>query len=93
MPKSLIARRKQQGAVCPICKSPDYTMSPNLSFAGAKPDFACGSCSNAWQDGYDGGIYAKLATVKQNPCPVSKVLIHDLQMLGYDVNMQNLRMV
>ena len=60
MPKSIIAQRKENNAVCPKCKSPDYKMSPN-ELIGGKPNFTCGSCGHSWQYGYTGGIYAVLA--------------------------------
>lgn len=62
MPKSLIAKRREQNAVCPCCKSPDYKMSPSEVFVEGKPNFTCRPCKYSWQYGYNGGIYAKLAS-------------------------------
>jgi transposase-like protein len=59
--KNIIARRREQGAICPRCKSPDYKMSPSEVFEGGKPIFICGSCGHSWQYGYNGGIYTELA--------------------------------
>jgi uncharacterized protein (DUF983 family) len=59
--KSLIRIRREQEAVCPRCKSPDYKMKffkGKLSFL--KPEIRCNSCGNWWTCGKDGGIYAKL---------------------------------
>jgi transposase-like protein len=59
--KSTVAQRREQGAICPVCHSPDYKMFPSRVFSGGKPNFICGSCGHEWQYGNDGGIYAKLA--------------------------------
>lgn len=69
MAKSVVKQRREQGAVCPRCQSPDYKMSPSDVFADGKPNFTCGFCGNSWQYGYDGGIYAKLAL--QPPPPLT----------------------
>ncbi len=61
MAQSIIAKRKEQGAICPRCKSPDYKMAPSDIFKGGKPNFTCGSCGKGWQYGYDGGVYGELA--------------------------------
>lgn len=58
--KSIVAQRREAGALCPRCKSPDYKMTPSEVFDGGKPNFTCGSCDRVWQYGYDGGIYSKL---------------------------------
>ncbi len=59
MAKSLIRRRREAGAVCPSCRSPDYSMTVNVTIE-FKPNIICGSCGNIWQYGYDGGVYAEL---------------------------------
>jgi Zn ribbon nucleic-acid-binding protein len=61
---NLIKERKRQGAVCPSCKHPDYTMKLPIAGETIKPEFRCISCGNIWCYGYDGGMYAKL--VKSN---------------------------
>jgi len=60
MPKSLIAQRREQGATCSICQSPDYTQYPPHHLGG-KLNYICDSCGRWWQCGIDGGIYGKLA--------------------------------
>ena len=62
MAKSLISQRRERGAICDVCKSPDYKMLKNESFEGAKPIFECGQCKNRWMYRYDGGKYAELAS-------------------------------
>jgi Zn ribbon nucleic-acid-binding protein len=57
--KSLIRRRREAGAVCANCHSPDYTMSPPY-YEGGKPNFTCNQCGKQWQYGYDGGIFKEL---------------------------------
>lgn len=56
--KSLIRRRREAGAVCYECRSPDYRIEP--SKFGLKPNIICNSCGAIWQYGRDGGIYAEL---------------------------------
>ena len=55
---SLFSKRKSVGAVCPVCRSPDYTITPPYEGA-TKPNIKCCSCGNVWQYGRDGGIYAE----------------------------------
>lgn len=60
MPKSVIALRRENNAICPKCKSADYKMTSS-ELIGGKPNFTCGTCGHAWQYGYDGGIYTELS--------------------------------
>lgn len=60
MTKSLIRKRREQGAICSNCQSPDYTITPSQVYKGGKPNIKCNSCDNSWQYGYDSGIYAEL---------------------------------
>lgn len=60
MTKSLIRKRREQGAICNICQSPGYTITPSQVYKGGKPNIKCNSCGNSWQYSYDGGIYAEL---------------------------------
>mgnify|MGYP000844880579 CR=1 FL=1 len=57
MNKSLVRQRREAGAVCSKCQSPDYRVERNPPL---KPTITCNSCGNQWQYGYDGGIYARL---------------------------------
>jgi Zn ribbon nucleic-acid-binding protein len=56
---SLIQRRKDNGAVCPKCKHPDYSMIKPIEGITTKYEFRCTKCSKTWQYGKDGGKYAK----------------------------------
>jgi hypothetical protein len=67
--KSLIRRRRESGAVCFVCRSPDYRIEPN-EIPGFKPNIICNSCGNLWQDGHDGGVYAALVTRDAKVGPV-----------------------
>lgn len=58
--KSLIRRRREAGAVCSICRSPDYNVE-SPEFEGGKLGFRCEQCGNFWNYGKDGGIYSELA--------------------------------
>jgi hypothetical protein len=58
---NIIKKRREAGALCCICKSPDYKQEPP-AFDGGKPNFRCNSCGHSWQYGRDGGKYAELAT-------------------------------
>lgn len=60
--KSIIKERREAGAVCSVCNSPDYTIHP--PYEGArKPNIQCNSCKRWWQYGYTGGIYTKFSKV------------------------------
>ena len=60
MAKSLIRQRREQGAVCPVCRSPDYEIAFDDP-EWIKPRITCGQCGHWWCYGYDGGIYAELS--------------------------------
>ena len=65
--KSIIAQRRKAGALCPYCKSPDYSIiTLSEVFDGGKPNFVCGSCDKVWQYGYSGGIYSELTNNKEH---------------------------
>lgn len=57
---NLIKKRRQEGAVCPRCKSPDYEQQP-ADIEGGKLNFKCKSCGSFWQYGRTGGKYAELS--------------------------------
>lgn len=57
--KSLIRRRREAGAVCPVCRSPDFYMWPN-GIPWLNPNITCRSCGHHWQNGRDGGEYGRL---------------------------------
>ena len=59
---NIIKERKKRGAICPRCKHPDYTTHPPVEGETIKPEFHCTACGNSWAYGYDGGMYAELAT-------------------------------
>jgi len=61
--KGIIQKRREGGAVCHNCFSPDYKqLSPAIP--NGKPNFQCNQCKTIWQYGTDGGIYAELSEVK-----------------------------
>lgn len=58
--KNILQKRREAGAVCHNCKSPDYKqLSPFIP--DGKPNFECQQCGTIWQYGTNGGIYAELA--------------------------------
>ena len=61
---NIVKERRSRGAVCAVCKSPDYTMEPPIDGETIKPTFKCKQCGRSWSYGYDGGVYAELATPK-----------------------------
>lgn len=58
---NIIKKRREVGAICSVCKSPDYKQLP-ADFEGGKPNFKCNGCGRSWQYGRDGGKFAELAT-------------------------------
>lgn len=64
--KSLTRKRREAGAICDVCRSPDYKELPPY-IDGGKPNFICNSCGNAWQYGRNGGKYSELSEDKEAP--------------------------
>jgi hypothetical protein len=58
--KSLIRQRREMGATCDICNSPDYRIEPPYEGA-SKPNIVCNSCGHSWQYGFGCGIYGELS--------------------------------
>lgn len=58
---NIVKERRKQGAICCICRSPDYRMIPPIEGKTTKPTFICNGCGHSWQYGKDGGKYAELA--------------------------------
>ncbi len=56
---NILKKRRECGAICSVCKSPDYKEKPP-HFNGGKPNFTCNSCGRSWQFGKDGGKYSEL---------------------------------
>jgi len=72
--KSIIRLRREQEAVCPVCKSPDYTYLGRANCdsgndieywsKNGKHEFECNSCGNYWQYGNTESKYTRLAIIK-----------------------------
>ena len=62
MAKSLIRLRREKGAICSVCHSPDYNRLPPDpdTIGGGKPEFRCNQCGMLWSYGRDGGVFAEL---------------------------------
>jgi len=60
MSLELNQRRKEAGAVCWVCKSPNYELLP----PPFQPNIRCNSCGRVWIGPGDGGVYAELAEEK-----------------------------
>jgi hypothetical protein len=66
--KSLVRQRREQGAVCSVCRSPDYrTFPPNQEELRDRPSFQCMQCGSWWTYGKDGGVFAKLSSPHPSP--------------------------
>lgn len=63
---NVIKERRKRGAVCDVCRSPDYKMTPPIDGETNRPSFECGSCGNSWMYGKDGGKYAELSAPNEN---------------------------
>ena len=59
MGKSIIRRRRENGATCFSCGSPDYDIYEPVVGEQTKPTIWCNSCGSSWSYGYDGGKYAE----------------------------------
>lgn len=59
---NIIKKRREAGAICFICHSPDYKMV-GLNDVTGRPMFECGQCGDRWTYGKDGGKFKKLAEV------------------------------
>ena len=61
MAKSIISQRREQGATCGVCRSPDYTTyPPKKSLGQNRYYFICNQCGNRWTYGLSGGKYFEL---------------------------------
>ena len=61
MAKSIIRQRRERGAICGVCRSPDYTMYPPVkSWGQTKPYFICNQCGHEWTYGLCGGMFSEL---------------------------------
>lgn len=66
MSKSLIHLRREAGAICGNCRSPDYREEePDPEWPTIKPRFICNSCGSSWCYGYDGGKYREFLKKKK----------------------------
>lgn len=54
---NIIRKRREAGATCPRCRSPDYTMTPPVEGECDRPVFKCTTCGNHWMYGKTGGVY------------------------------------
>jgi len=57
-----IKQRRDVGAICPKCKSPDYKYNDraNSEFTDdGKHQFECNSCGKTWQYGKSESVYTK----------------------------------
>lgn len=55
-----IKQRKEKGAICLKCKSPDYTYLGRVFEPNGKHQFQCNSCGHFWQFGTTESIYTNL---------------------------------
>jgi transposase-like protein len=58
--KSKIRLRREANAVCPKCKSPDYTYKGRVYEPDGKHSFNCNSCNNNWLYGKTDSVYTEL---------------------------------
>lgn len=57
---NIIKERRKKGAVCPICKSPDYKYLGRVFEPNGKHKFKCNSCGQYWQYGKTNSIFIDL---------------------------------
>lgn len=55
-----IQERRKHKAVCPQCKSPDYSYQGRMCEPDGKHQFQCNSCKKTWQYGKTESIYTQL---------------------------------
>ena len=56
-----IKERRKQGAICGVCKSPDYSYEGRVYEPDGKHQFKCNSCGSSWQYGKSESHYTALA--------------------------------
>lgn len=59
---NIVKERRKRGAVCNVCRSPDYRMMLPVEGETTKPSFTCNQCGHVWMCGKDGDKYAELST-------------------------------
>ena len=72
---NIIKQRRKRGAVCSVCRSPDYEMTPPIEGETTKPSFRCGSCGHSWMFGKSGGKYAELGEDREKTKKTSLKLL------------------
>lgn len=68
MSKSLITIRRKKKALCPKCKSPDWSYEGRTQFGNnieGKHNFKCNSCDNHWQYGMTDSVYTETIAIKK----------------------------
>jgi transposase-like protein len=55
-----IKERRKAGAVCPTCKSPDYSYKGRVCEPDGKHQFECNSCKKYFQFGKNDSVYIQL---------------------------------
>lgn len=67
---NLIKERRKAGAICCICKSPDYKYLGRVDYIpNGKHQFNCNSCGHSWQYGRTDSIYLQLANPNEKMVP------------------------
>ena len=62
--KSIIKQRREQGAVCDICRIPDYEYLGREEIS-QKHQFKCNQCGHYWCYGKTESKYTRLSTIAQ----------------------------
>lgn len=57
----ILKERRREGAICPICKSPDYKYEGRVFKTHGKHQFSCNSCGRTWQYGSSDSVYLRLS--------------------------------
>ena len=60
MPKSKMRIRRERGAVCFTCKSPDWIYEGRTWEPDGKHQFLCLSCGRGWQYGRTESVFLEL---------------------------------
>lgn len=56
---NIIKERRKSGAICPTCKSPDYSYIGRVREPDGNHQFKCNSCNTYWQFGKGESVYTK----------------------------------
>lgn len=83
---NLVKARREEGAICHICKSPDYSYMGREWEPAGKHNFKCNSCGSTWQYGNGDSHYLRLSN-EQN-MKIIGIVIDNYKVAKFEVELK-----